>query len=128
MVSTRVGYRGSIFVMVAGCVATMFGPCDVLAQNVPVDGRALFVAEKKGNCAACHKTSADPLSKGISMIGPPLESIRQKYPDPAERTRLRNTIWDASKTTPETVMPPYGKHHILTEAEIDVLVTYLETL
>ena len=57
-----------------------------------------------------------------------MESIKQKYPASADRARLREAIRDMSKTKPDTIMPPYGKHHILTEAEIDAIVAYLETL
>jgi sulfur-oxidizing protein SoxX len=42
--------------------------------------------------------------------------------------RLRNVVWDSSKTLPNTIMPPYGKHRILTDVEIDAILTYLETL
>ena len=98
------------------------------AQDTIRAGRALFVAERKGNCAACHKTPTDTAQKSVSAIGPPLEAIKQKYPAPTDRARLRNVLWDSSKVTPDTIMPPYGKHHILTETEIDAIVTYLETL
>ena len=98
------------------------------AQDTIRAGRALFVAERKGNCAACHKTPTDSSQKSVSAIGPPLEAIKQKYSAPTDRARLRNVIWDSSKVTPDTIMPPYGKHHILTETEIDAIVTYLESL
>ncbi len=98
------------------------------AQSPTLDGRALFIDERKGNCGACHKTPTDALLKGVSIIGPSLESIKQKYPSAADRMRLRNAIWDLGKTAPNTIMPPYGKHRILTDAEINAIVTYLETL
>ncbi|MEQ1516239.1 MAG: sulfur oxidation c-type cytochrome SoxX [Usitatibacteraceae bacterium] len=98
------------------------------AQVSPQHGRALFVSERKGNCIACHRTPGDSAAKGVANIGMPLESIKQKYPAPADRARLRSAIWDMGKLKPDTIMPPYGKHHILTETEIDAIVAYLETL
>ena len=55
-----------------------------------------------------------------------MESIKQKYPAPTDRARLREAIWNMSKTKPDTIMPPYGKHRILSESEIDAVVEYLE--
>ena len=128
MVSARRGrHLGACLSIFCGVAAAAWTPL-VSAQNAALDGRALFINERKGNCAACHKTSADVSRKGVASIGPPMESIKQKYPAPADRARLREAIRDMSKTKPDTIMPPYGKHHILTEAEIDALVVYLETL
>ena len=98
------------------------------AQSPTLDGRTLFIDERKGNCSACHKTPTDALLKSVSNIGPPLEAIKQKYPLAADRMRLRDAIRDLSKTAPSTIMPPYGKHRILSNAEIDAIVIYLETL
>ena len=99
-----------------------------LAQANPAAGQALFAEERKGNCAACHKTPTVASRIGASNIGPPLEAIRQKYPTPADRMRLRDSIRDQSAVNASTIMPPYGKHRILTEAGIDDIVAYLETL
>ena len=99
-----------------------------LAQTNSQKGRALFIDERKGNCVACHKTPTDASLKSASSIGPALESMKQKYPAPADRIRLRNVISDSSKINPATTMPPYGTHRILTEVEIDAIVAYLETL
>ena len=86
-------------------------------------GRALFLDPGKGNCAACHQVPADPAVKSTSRIGAPLVGIKSQYPD---RARLRAIIWDLSTTIPDTIMPPYGRHRILTEAEIDALLRYLD--
>jgi len=48
--------------------------------------------------------------------------MRQRFPD---RTLLRSQIWDATLRNPQTVMPPFGKHGILTEQEIDLVIDYL---
>jgi L-cysteine S-thiosulfotransferase len=88
-------------------------------------GRAIFLDERKGNCAACHKAPNDADVKTKSNIGMPLEAIKARYPD---RAKLRDAIWDLSKSVPNTIMPPYGKNRILSDDEIDALVIYLETI
>jgi sulfur-oxidizing protein SoxX len=48
--------------------------------------------------------------------------MRERFPD---RVFLRSQIWDPSMRNPQTVMPPFGKHKVLTEAEIDLIIDYL---
>ena len=62
-------------------------------------GKALYLNKKAGNCIACH------------MI-----------PDPKV---LRAQIWDPTVKNPTTIMPPFGKHWILSEDDIDAIVAYL---
>ena len=109
---------------------SLAGSCapQALAQANAVSGQALFAEERKGNCFACHKTPTNASRIGASNIGPPLEAIRQKYATPADRVRLRDSIRDQSAVNASTIMPPYGKHRILTEVEIDDIVAFLETL
>ena len=122
-----VGFFRSFFCGVVTLSCVSYVPY-VAAQTPTLDGRTLFIDERKGNCSACHKTPTDASLRSVSTIGPSLEAIKQKYPLAADRMRLRNAIWGLSKTTANTIMPPYGKHRILTDAEIDAIVTYLETL
>jgi sulfur-oxidizing protein SoxX len=85
-------------------------------------GKAVAHNRKKGNCLACHMI-AGGTSPGT--VAPPLVAMKQRYPDKA---KLRAQIYDPEKNNPETVMPPFGKHKILTEKEIDVLVEYIWSL
>lgn len=96
-----------------------------IAMVAPLDGRALFLDPGKGNCTACHQSSADPPPATASRIGPPLARVKQQIPD---RAKLREIIRDAGSIWPDTVMPPYGRHRILTEIEIDAIAAYVETL
>ena len=128
MVSAQRGYWLPAIRVVLGLIVASVCATFVFAQNTPINGRALFINERKGNCTACHKTPTDTSLRSASNIGPPLEAIKQKYPAPADRARLRDAIWDQRNIKPETIMPPYGKHRILTETEIDAIVAYLETL
>jgi sulfur-oxidizing protein SoxX len=79
----------------------------------------------KGNCLACHAMPSDAKAVTSANIAPPLVSIHARFPDP---DRLRRQVWDAGSMNPDTVMPPFGKHHILTAEEIDLIVEYLYTL
>jgi len=76
----------------------------------------------KGNCLGCHQIPRDPKAVSLANIGPPLENMRERF---ADRALLRSQIWDATARNPQTVMPPFGKHKILTEAEIDLVIDYL---
>lgn len=88
----------------------------------PVDGRALAFARDKGNCLACHV-----IAGGTQMgdIGPPLVDMRERYPD---RARLVAQLWDPDRFNPRSLMPPYGRHEILTREEIEAIVDFLYSL
>lgn len=85
-------------------------------------GRDLAFARDKGNCLACHV-----IDGGTQMgdIGPPLAGIRARFPD---RRRLRDQIWDAGQFNDQSLMPPFGRHEILSGPEIDAIVEFLYTL
>jgi len=87
-----------------------------------VDGKSLAFDRKKGNCLACH---AMDNGNSAGNIGPELKDMKTRYPD---RTLLRQRIWDETIFNPVTVMPPFGKHKILTEQEIDLIVDYIHAL
>jgi sulfur-oxidizing protein SoxX len=88
-------------------------------------GRRVAHDQERGNCLACHRMPADPGAETNADMGPALENIRQRYPDRAD---LRQRIWDARAFNPDTIMPPYGRHRILTEEEIDQVVDYVHGL
>ncbi len=90
-----------------------------------LSGRELSFSTAKGNCLACHQLPGDPSAVTSANIGPPLIGMKERYPD---RARLRAQIWDATAFNPATVMPPFGKHKVLTEGEIDRIVDYIAGL
>jgi sulfur-oxidizing protein SoxX len=85
-------------------------------------GKELAYDNKMGNCLACHAmpTQADAAQPGNS--GPPLIAMSARFPDKAA---LRAQIWDPTVRNPETYMPPFGKHKILTEEQIDKVVDFI---
>ena len=85
-------------------------------------GRATAFDRKKGNCLACHAIQKE---ESPGTIGPPLVAMDVRYPDKAA---LRAKIWDATKTNPDTAMPPFGRHQILSEQEIDDVTAFISSL
>lgn len=96
-----------------------------LAQEPVSDlerGKAIAFDRNAGNCLSCHMMDDGELPGNSA---PPLLQMRTRFPD---RQALRRQIWDATLRNPETVMPPYGRHMILTEEEIDLVVDYVHSL
>ena len=91
-------------------------PKDAITQ-----GGCVVIDRAKGNCMGCHQipgaTSGDISTK--------FENMAQRWPDKA---KLRAQIWDASKANPNTVMPPFGRHQILSADEIDKVVEFVLSL
>ena len=85
-------------------------------------GKDIAFDRKKGNCLGCHVIDDGELP---GALGPALVNMQDRYPDKA---RLREQIWDATKRNPLTSMPPFGKHRMLTEEEIDKIVDYIYSL
>lgn len=99
--------------------------CAKASKSIVVGG-CIATDRQKGNCMACHKFSGLERTRlQAGNIGPPLVAIRVRHPD---KKRLREQLWDASQFNPRTVMPPFGKHRILTEKEIDLVIEWLYSL
>jgi len=86
------------------------------------EGREIALDRRKGNCMACHVIAGATLP---GNVGPPLVAMKARFPDKA---KLRAQIWDSSQINPRTLMPPFGRHHILTEDEIDKVVEFVHSL
>ena len=85
-------------------------------------GKDISFNRSKGNCLACHAMPTVPDAEQPGNSGPPLIAMKDRFPD---KKVLRDKIWDAMKTNPDTFMPPMGKHKILTEEEIDKVVDFI---
>jgi sulfur-oxidizing protein SoxX len=90
--------------------------------NAVEEGQKIAFDRKKGNCLACHNIKDAP-SPG--NIAPALLAMKTRYPTKED---LRKQIWDATIKNPESTMPPFGKHGILSEAELEKVVEYIWTL
>lgn len=85
-------------------------------------GRTIAHDVYKGNCLGCHQVPGDPSAVSLANIGPPIVAMRQRFPD---RAALREQLWDSTVRNPYSVMPPFGKHRVLTEEEIDLVLEYI---
>ncbi len=99
-------------------------PADAVTQ-----GWCVAITRRKGNCLACHSVTTktpwpEMLAPGGNM-GPPLVAMKQRFPDKA---KLRAQLYDATKMNPQSVMPPFGKHQLLTDKEIDLVMEWLYSI
>lgn len=92
------------------------------AEAAVEEGRQISFDMKKGNCLSCHVI---PGGQAPGSVGPALVAMKVRFPD---KTVLREHVWDQTKFRPHAMMPPFGKHGILTEDEIDKVVEFLYTL
>ena len=58
-------------------------------------------------------------------IGPPLIAMKARFPD---KSALRAQIYDSRVRNPNTIMPPFGPHEIISESEIDKVTEYVWSL
>jgi len=86
------------------------------------EGKSIAFNRKKGNCLACHAIEGGALP---GNIGPPLVNMKQRYPNKA---KLRSQIWDATENNPNSIMPPFGKHQILSSDEVNKVVEFVHSL
>lgn len=89
---------------------------------VRAEGKKIAFNRTKGNCLACHMIEDGELP---GNAGPPLLAMQQRFPD---KRKLREQIWDPTVRNPQSMMPPFGKHGILTEDELDKVVDYIYSL
>jgi len=114
----------------AGTLAVALGTL-AIAPTVSADGHTAKIIEegkkiafdrRKGNCLACHHIDG---GQAGGSIGPPLIAMSVRYPD---KEKLRAQIWDATIANPESSMPPFGSHQIVSDAEIDKIVEFIWSL
>lgn len=95
-------------------------------DSATVKGGCVMTDRKKGNCMACHQFKGlEKTRLQAGNIAPPLVAMKQRFPDKA---KLRAQVWDATKINPNSSMPPFGRHKILSGDEIDNIVEFLYTL
>ena len=84
------------------------------------EGKEIASNRAKGNCLACHTMGG---GESPGNIGPPLMGMKR-----FSREKLREQIGDPTKRNPNSSMPPYGKHKILNDDELDKVTDYVHTL
>jgi len=123
MPKTLISAASAVAVILGGGLLTSAQAAEGEDQaRIIQEGKKIAFNRKKGNCLACHAIEGGRLP---GNIGPPLVNMKERFPDKA---KLRAQIWDATVNNPNTIMPPFGKHGILTEQEIDKVVEFIYTL
>lgn len=93
----------------------------VASADIVEEGKKVAENRKKGNCFTCHDYKGAHLA---GNIGPPFIAMKARFPDKA---KLRAQIWDATAANPNSMMPPFGKHGVLSEKEIDAITEWVLT-
>ncbi len=112
----------SVLMVLCNTAPLFLSPGPAQAEDLVQQGRSVAFDRNKGNCLACHAITGGDLP---GDVGPPLIAMRARFPDSA---KLRAQIADASANNPDTIMPPFGRHSILSDTEIDAVVAFLYTL
>jgi sulfur-oxidizing protein SoxX len=104
--------------------------CRELKTNDKVlKGWCVGINNRKGNCLACHHVvTKEKWPAAVAPggnVAPPLLAMKARFPD---RAKLRDQIWDATQSDPFSMMPPFGKHKLVSEEELDNIVEWLYTL
>ena len=107
--------------VLAAPVAAYDSPTGDFAGNRDA-GEEIAMTRSKGNCIACHMIVG---GDSPGAIGPALIAMQTRYPS---KEALAKQIWDATIANPDAVMPPFGKHEVLTEEEFNDVVEYVWSL
>ncbi|MHB1401182.1 MAG: sulfur oxidation c-type cytochrome SoxX [Thiobacillus sp.] len=97
-------------------------PSGAAAPKKEESGKDIAFNRSKGNCLACHAMPTLPDAESPGQYGPPLIAMSARFPDKA---RMRAQIWDATTFNAASSMIPFGKHGVLTEAEIDKVADFV---
>lgn len=119
--SRRVATLGGAALIAAGA---MLAPVTASAEEAgnEMPGKAISFDRGKGNCLACHHIEG---GQSPGNIGPPLVGMKARFP---ERAKLHAQIFDATAFNPESPMPPFGKHHVISPDELEQVVDFIWTL
>ena len=96
--------------------------CAAHPTNPAVKGGCIVINRALGNCMACHVIAGTTMD---GNLGPALRDLRQRFPN---KQALFEQIYDPTINDRYTAMPPFGKDHILTKAQIREVVDFLWTL
>ena len=116
------GTLASALVLAATCWSLGAVSSSAIAASSAEEGKKIAFDRRKGNCMSCH------VIEGASLpgnIGPPLIAMKARFPD---RAVLRTQIWDATQKNPQSMMPPFGEHGILSKDEIEKVTDYVHSL
>lgn len=103
--------------------------CSKIENKSPeIAGWCAAVNRRQGNCLACHIFVTPKWPEGFPEGGntaPPLVGMKARFPD---KSVLRGQVNEPRDANPDTMMPPFGTHGLLTDKQIDNIVEFLYTL
>lgn len=108
----------TVALALVGSIASSTAIADKAAKKA-MTGKQLSFDRKKGNCLACHLIAGGDQA---GNLGPPLIAMKARFPDKAV---LRAQIADPRAKNPNSMMPPFGSHGVMSEKEIDLVVDYI---
>lgn len=91
----------------------------VAAGDKKMSGKDLAFSIKKGNCLACHLIAG---GEQAGNIAPPLIAMKARFPDKAV---LRAQIAEPRTKNPDSIMPPFETHGILSGKEVDLITDFI---
>lgn len=107
-------------------------PTGLLGVCLAVGAQAVMAADTKtkppqqtgktlaiGYCQACHYFEG---TNQAGSIAPPFAGISARFP---ERAQLRKLVYDPHVAKPYSMMPPFGRNGLLTEAQIEQIIDFL---
>ncbi len=97
-------------------------------KTAVIKGWCAAINRTGGNCLACHSINVTPWPEGFPPAGniaPPLVAMKARFPD---KEILRAQVWDATANNPASSMPPFGKHKLVSEEDIDNIVELLYSI
>jgi sulfur-oxidizing protein SoxX len=74
-------------------------------------------------CQTCHAYQG---TEQAGTVGPPLMGMKARFPD---RKKLYEIIYDPQVALkPDTMMPPFGRNHLMEKDDIEKVIEFLYTL
>ncbi|QEP44015.1 sulfur oxidation c-type cytochrome SoxX [Ectothiorhodospiraceae bacterium BW-2] len=115
--------------VVLGLFSVAPASADSAADGADIVFGKNFVFDRKlGNCVACHAMPGVQDDPGAAMpgnIGPPLVAMKQRF---KTKDDLYQQIYDPTQANPNSIMPPFGKHEILTQEQLTKVVDFVYSL
>ena len=94
----------------------------VIAADKKMSGKDLAFNNKMGNCLACHLIAGGDQAGNIA---PPLIAMKARFPDKAV---LRAQIAEPRTKNPDSLMPPFEAHGVLSGKQIDLVTDFIHGL
>jgi len=119
--SAKILTKISAVAMLLGTIA--LSPTIALAvdEDLAAEGKKIAEDRSKGNCFTCHAYTGSHLA---GNIGPRLNGISKNK----SRKAIYDQIWDATKFNPNSSMPPFGKHEVLSKKEVNAVTEWVLSL